>query len=284
MTSDDISGQKPQGERPSIWAIASGTLLVMILIGGSVAFAINRTSGGHDTTPTASPTLSASTPAAPRRGEGGFGIPEIDQFGRRVDIPNNPDGQLREQSTRQKRIGDHDWLTAAPAGLREQGGWQRIHGAVVPISSSDGPTRIQDGVPGGYARTPQGAALAASMSVYQVGARPGDRAVLRARMVLTSADQASFDDMIAKGKLPRQQPEVVTRALIAHDAFRIDTYADDLAIVRLAVRGTTTATERSWVTVTVPMVWYDDDWRLRGSGGQLPTEVVHDLGGWTQWS
>ncbi|WP_051407336.1 hypothetical protein [Nocardia sp. CNY236] len=273
-------GTPPQ--RISAWTVASVLLLAVIMIAASITFALRRT----ETEPTiaSSAPVTATTAPPPTTGHG-FEVPEVDLFGRRVDVPRNPAGQLRDQSASQRQPGDPQWLVAAPAGLGEPGGWQRVYGAVVPFSTSDGPTSIVDGVAGGFARTPQGAALAAAMSVNQVAARPGDRAVVAARMLLTPAEREAFDLRAASGILPAQQPDSVTRTLVAPDAFRIDSYAEDLVVLRLAAHGQRHSDgRRSWQTVTVPMVWHNGDWRVRGSGSQLPTEVVGDLTGWTVWS
>lgn len=269
-------------QRPvSVWTVASATLLALIVIAAAIAFAAHRSHTGT----TESPAVTATTSAPAAATGEGFDVPEVDAFGRRVDIPRNPAGQLRPQTGPARRPGDPDWLTAPPAGLAEPGGWQRVHGAVIPFSSSDGPTHSRDGIAAGYAHTPQGAALAAAASINQVAARPGDRAVVAARMVLTADDQKAFDAGIAAGKLPVQQPDSVTRNLVASDAFRIDSYATDLAVLRLAAPTPTEPTgARSWVTVTVGMVWHDGDWRIRGNGRQLPTATTTDLTGWTRWS
>ncbi|MGY2116576.1 hypothetical protein ACW9HR_21950 [Nocardia gipuzkoensis] len=281
MTLDD---RKPSAEtRPvNVWTVASVSLLALIIIGASIAFAVHRTDS--DTDDTGSP-VTATTSAPPAVTGEGFQVPEIDVFGRRVDLPRNPAGQLREQTSPARSPGDPDWLTAPPAGLAQAGGWQRVHGAVVPFSTSDGPTHVRDGIAASYAHTPQGAALAAAASINQVAARPGDRALVAARMVLTPADHAAFNTGIASGKLPVQQPESVTRTLVASDAFRVESYSADLAVLRLAARAPGERSGvRSWVTVTVPMVWHDGDWRIRGNGHQLPTATVTDLTGWTRWS
>ncbi|MEU5762217.1 hypothetical protein [Nocardia sp. NPDC047648] len=270
----------PEVRQVSGWTVASVALLALILIAAAIAFAAHRT---HTSTTGRDP-VAATTSAPPATGES-FDVPTVDAFGRRVDIPRNPAGQLRAQTGPVRQPSDPDWLTAPPSGLAEPGGWQRVHGAVVPFSTSDGPTRVRDGIAAGYAHTPQGAAVAAAASINQVAARPGDRALVAARMVLTAADQAAFDAGIAAGKLPVQQPESVTRALVAPDAYRIDSYATDLAVLRLAARTPTEPTgTRSWVTVTVGMVWHEGDWRLRGNGQQLPTTTTTDLTGWTRWS
>jgi hypothetical protein len=173
-------------------------------------------------------------------------------------------------------------LTAAPAGLGDKGGWQKVHGAVVPFSTSDGPTRITDGATAGYAHTPQGAVLAAAYTLNQIGARPGDSAMLNVRTVLTPEARAQFE----AGRMPMQQPDSITRFLVAPDAFKIDQYADDFCIVRLATRasGTDASEGPAWTTGPLPMVWDGNDWKLRFSGGQIGTETIHDLVGWTQWA
>ncbi len=278
----------PERRQPRIGTIVSAVLVAAILIAAAIAFAVRQTSPDPIADPHTAATPSATATPLPG-GVAGFAVPEVDIFGRRVDIPLHPDGQLREQQIPSKTSTDRDWLTAPPAGLREPGGWQWVHGVVVPFSTSDGPTWIRDGVAGGYAHTPQGAALAAAMSVYQVAARPGDRAVLAQRLALTPADQARFDAGIAAGRLPRQQPAARTRGLLAYDAFRVETYAPDLAVVRLASRSnepttTGTAAARSWISASVPMVWNGTDWMLRGNGNSLTTSQISDLSGWTSWS
>lgn len=269
---------------PSVVTIASAALIIGILVAGAIAFAINHTSDPHPTAPPSpSPTPTVLAPPDTAAPVEGFAVPEVDIFGRRVDIPANPEGVIRAQTAARRHPGDPEWLTAAPAGLREPGGWQRVHGAVVPFSTSDGPTRIDNGVAAGYAHTPQGAALAAAMSVHQVAARPGNRAVLAQRLLLSTADQARFDAGITAGRYPAQQPPQVTRALLAFDAFRIDRYDDDLAVVQLAARADDPEQGRRWITARVPMVWHAGDWRLRGSTSQLSTDLVTNLTGWTLW-
>ncbi|MBF6445542.1 hypothetical protein IU434_26415 [Nocardia farcinica] len=277
MTAAD---ERSRGSRPL--PVISAAVLILVMAVAAAAFVAHRDADENaPATPSTPRPASVATSTGPTPG---FGVPEIDQFGRRIDIPADPAGHLRPQTSPTRASADPDWLTAAPAGLGEPGGWQRVHGAVVPFSTSDGPTVVRDGVAGGYAHTPQGAALAAVMSVYQVIARPADRAVLAQRLVLTDADRARFDAGIAAGRLPQQQPASLTRSLMAHDAFRVESYAEDLAVIGLAVRVQPPHQAASWITTRVPMVWVDGDWRLRCSGEQLPTATITTLTGWTRWS
>lgn len=290
----DTATSAPRAEHLRPGWILSTTFLCLVIVAGAITFALTR-HNDHPATPAlTTPTLPPSPTATVAPGSvPGLGVPEADIFGRRVDIPTDPAGAiLTQRPETQKKPTDPDWLTAAPAGLCDRrigmtecapGGWQRIHGAVVPMSSSDGPTRIDTGVAAGYAHTPQGAALAAAYTVYEIAARPADSVLRDQRAILTDADRRQFDAAAAQGRLPAQLDEAYTRWMLAVDAFRVDSYADDYAVISLAARAAPDGDRPSWSAVAVPMVWHDGDWRVRGTGTQLPTRTVHDLAGWTTW-
>ncbi|MEU6558443.1 hypothetical protein [Nocardia nova] len=268
----------------SFGVIASAAVIALIVIVGIFMYV------GRDTsTPTSPPGArhadSAPSPAA-GSGATGFAAPDTDLFGRRVDIPNNPAGQpLPQNSSQEHGPSDSDWLTAAPTGTTEPKGWQRVFGASVPFSTSDGPTRIDDsGLAVGYSHTPQGAALAAAQITYRLNARPGDRD-LYVRQVRVSAQQiAAYDKARGSGKLPEQQPERITRYLVAPDAFQIENYADDMAIVRLAARGPVNDGKQVWAAIRLIMVWDNGDWRLKPTEARAAqSEYVDTLQGWTKW-
>jgi hypothetical protein len=261
----------------SLGIIASAAVLALIVIVGVFMYVGHGDSHGGHTAPAPAP--AAGTDAT------GFAGPEVDLFGRRVDIPNNPAGQpLPQDQSKQHKPSDQDWLTAAPAGTTDPRGWQRVYGASVPFSTSDGPTSIEDGLAVGYSHTPQGAALAAAQIAYRLNARPGGRD-LYVRQVRASAQQiAAYDQARTDGKLPDQQPERITRYLVAPDAFQIENYADDMAIVRLAARGPVTDGKQLWAAVRLVLVWDAGDWRLKPTESNATrTEYVDSLGGWTKW-
>ncbi|UGT56545.1 MULTISPECIES: hypothetical protein [Nocardia] len=262
-------------DRASFGMIASGALLALILVVGAVVY---FTSGGDAATDDAPPPAQAA-------GGTGFADPEIDVLGRRVDIPNNPAGQPLEQVPGTQRTPvDSDWLTAAPVGTNRPHGWQRVYGASVPFSTSDGPTRIQNGMAVGYARTPQGAALAAAQITYRLNARPADRALYVTQVRASTAQLAAYDSALSSDRLPEQQPEKVTRYFVASDAFKIDDYADDMAIVRLASRGPVIDGKQLYAAMRMIVVWDDGDWRLKPSTTtNTQTEYVESLAGWTKW-
>ncbi|WP_433204787.1 hypothetical protein ACQP1G_16675 [Nocardia sp. CA-107356] len=289
MTRDNTNTPAGEGRSPSsqVGLIAAATVLALIVVASVIVFA-TRHHGGSDNS-TASPTTTTTAPPAPSPdpASDGFATPTVDIFGRRVDLPTNPSGQVLAQDASQHKPTDSDWLTAVPVGLRRRGGWQQVHGAVVPFSTSDGPTHIVDGAAVGYAHTPQGAALAAAYTFYQIVARPADLAMIQVRSVLPTVDREQFDAGVRSGKVPMQMPDSITRFLVASDAFKIDQYSDDFCIVRLAMRGPASADgSPTWTTGPLPMVWASGDWKLRFpgvAGAQVPTETINDLVGWTQW-
>ncbi|AYF74382.1 hypothetical protein D7D52_11500 [Nocardia yunnanensis] len=275
--------EKEPSERDgvSFGVIASAALVAVIVIAGLVVY-FGHGSSSKPSANTADGTVPVTTSEP---GVTGFASPEVDLFGRRVDIPNNAAGQpLPQDPAKQRKATDADWLTAAPRGTTEPHGWQRVYGASVPFSTSDGPARLEDGVAVGYAHTPQGAALAAAQITYRLNARPADRE-LYVREVRVPADQlTAYDQALADQRLPKQQPEKVTRYLVASDGFQIENYADDMAIVRLAVRGPVVDNHQWWAAVRLIMVWDSGDWRLKPSTSKTSqTENVDSLAGWTRW-
>ncbi|CCF64329.1 hypothetical protein [Nocardia cyriacigeorgica] len=262
-------------DRVSFGLVASAAVLTLIVIVGVFVYL-----GGDD-----EPAGQGSVSVVEGAGAEGFAEPEVDIFGRRVDIPNNPAGQpLPQNPELQAKPSDPDWLTAAPAGTTQPRGWQRVYGASVPFSTSDGPTRIEDGLAVGYAHTPQGAALAAAQITYRLNARPAHRD-LYVRQVRASAQQiAAYDRALEADRLPEQQPESVTRYFVAPDAFKVDDYADDMAIVRLATRAQVVDGKQLWVAMRMIMVWDAGDWRLKPTTSENPpAEYIESLEGWTAW-
>lgn len=262
-------------ERVSFGAVASGAVLALIVLVGIVVYV----------TRDEDPAGAALPPVENSSGASGFATPELDVLGRRVDVPNNPAGQpLPQDTARQREPGDPDWLTGAPVGTTEPRGWQRVYGASVPFSISDGPARIENDLAVGYAHTPQGAALAAAQITYRLNARPADRDLYVTQVRVTPQQLAAYDTALAADKLPEQQPEKVTRYLVAPDAFKIDDYADDLAIVRLASRGPVIDGKQLWAALRLVMVWDGGDWRLKPTASApSQNEYLESLEGWTRW-
>lgn len=268
---------------PARWNAATliaAAVVVIIVVAATAALTTHRHHDDYATTSTdPAPTPTQTPVPAPS----GFAPPRSDPFGRRIDLPANPAGQPLPQTVPHHVATDSDWLTAAPAGTLGKGGWQQVNGVVVPYSTSDGPTQTIDGVAAGWTHTPQGAALALAWIAWQLNARPGDRALYQRG--LADPDMAAFDRINAAHTVPDQLPETETRWLLASSAFHVDSYDDDLAVVRIA---TTTAPDDAgtpqWMTAQLAAVWKGGDWRLLSPTGSTPSEAtIASLHGWTLW-
>jgi len=264
-----------------IGLIAALIVVALIIVGGLAALAVQHTSTHREAAnaPRAVPAVGGNNSTAT-----GFAVPVTDVFGRRVDVPRNPAGQPLPQTAAQHTAADPGWLTAPPV-LPAQGGWQRVAGASVPFSSSDGPTTIGDGVASGWAHTPQGAALAAVYAGYELNARPGDRAVHTHLIENPPGALSAFDTDKAAGRIPNLLPDTVTRYLTAPDAFRIDSYADDMTVVEIATRATDEDGTPAWTATQIVMVWDRGDWRLQPPPGGIPPQHPASslTGGWITW-
>lgn len=273
---------EPDRSSYSFGLIASAAVIALVVVAGLVVF-LTGSVGKHNA---GGPAAGAGGPAGSVVSNAtGFAAPEVDVYGRRVDIPNNPAGQpLQQDPSLQHKPTDRDWLTAAPTGTTSPYGWQRVFGVSVPFSTSDGPTRLENGLAVGYAHTPQGAVLAAAQISYRLNARPADKQLVQ-QQLRTEPDQLeAYDQAVDNGKLPEQEPEQVTKYLVAPDAFQVENYADDMAIVRLAMRGESVDGQQTWAAVRLIVVWDAGDWRLKSSTSDIAqTEYINTLVGWTPW-
>lgn len=184
--------------------------------------------------------------------------PGTDLFGNRLEVPGAESGVAVPQDiTARPDPGKPDYLSTAPAGLRWQRGWS---GAALPISSSDGPTTIRDGIATGFARTPQGAALAAADALARALAAPEPvwQQVVRDRYY---GGGTPLLDRFARS---RERTPDAGRYVVVPDGVRVRPgYRDDLAVVEFAARD-----DLGYRVATWPMAWIDGDWRVR-----VPAEI-----------
>ncbi|MBF6332077.1 hypothetical protein [Nocardia transvalensis] len=221
-------------------------------------------------------------------GAAGFGTATTDMFGRRVDVPNNPAGQVLPQDpAKQRKPSDSDWSTAAPSPVSGEGIWQRIFdGPVVRFSSSDGPSRIEGKAATGFAHTPQGAALAAEQNYWRTNANPTDRDLLLRLVAVTPEYLDRYDRLVAAGKVSPRLPDKLTPLLYASDAFRINSYTDDHAVVEFARKAREVIDgQPTWVGMRLAVVWRDGDWKLTAvdSEQQVRIDSLRSIEGWTTW-
>ncbi len=258
--------------------------LVVVALAVTVTLWSTRHGSRSAVSSSTTPVPMASTVTA--TGAPSFTAVETDSFGHRVDVPVHPAGEALPQAGRQHRATDPDWLTGAPGGTDRPGGWQRVYnGPIIPFSTTDGPVAVQNDVPVGFSHTPQGAALAAEQIYWRISARPIDRALWQRLVELTATEQADRDRKIAEGKLPDRLPDKARPLLYASDAFRIESYTDDLVVLRIARKtGAFLHGGKSWVAMRLTAVWRDGDWKLKsGLGEEQPLETIDSIEGWTRW-
>ncbi|MFE9324170.1 hypothetical protein ACIHDR_11655 [Nocardia sp. NPDC052278] len=207
--------------------------------------------------------------------------PTTDLFGNRLEVPHDESGVVLAQipSDRADRTRPY-YLTTAPARMQWQRGWG---GAALPVSGSDGPARIQDGIATGFAHTPQGAALAAADALARALAAPEAvwQKVVRERYF--GGGQALLDRFARS----RERTHDAARYVVVPDGVRIQPgYRDDLAIVQFANRDNLGYTISTW-----PMAWIDGDWRVRVPdnietlwGPGTSTTTLTEFGSWKSMS
>ncbi|MGO4613033.1 hypothetical protein AB4305_03655 [Nocardia sp. 2YAB30] len=179
--------------------------------------------------------------------------PTTDLFGNRLEVPHDESGvALPQDATTRPDPTRGDYLSTAPARMQWQRGWG---GAALPVSGSDGPTRIHQGIATGFARTPQGAALAALDAVGRALAAPEGiwQHVVRDRYY--GGGQALLDRFARS----RERTLDAARYVVVPDGIRIQPgYRDDLAVVQVASHD-----DGGYSISTWPMAWIDGDWRVR---------------------
>ncbi|MEV6334919.1 hypothetical protein AB0M12_09415 [Nocardia vinacea] len=280
-------GSGPAGKRSPLAMLGVGALLaVVVAVAVTVVAMRDNAAGGDQVSKTGTSSGGVPVSASTTAGPAGFSGSDVDSFGHHFDIPNNPAGQPLSESVAPRQPADADWLSGAPGGTGQQGGWQRVYsGPVIPFSTTDGPTRIDNDIPTGFTRTPQGAALAAEQIYWRTVARPTDPALWQQLVILSDQEQADRDRKIADGKIPNELPDNIRPLLFASDAFRIESYGDDFAVVRIA-RKTRDFLHggRSWVAMRLNVLWRDGGWKLKSSTSDAqPLETIDSIDGWTKW-
>jgi hypothetical protein len=168
--------------------------------------------------------------------------------------------------------------------------WQRVNGFPLPFSTSDGPTSVsQDGVPEGFARTPQGAVMAV-WQIYQRagwGNREQTTALLAHRAVITPQSQATADRMLGPD---RDSIEVVRQQMPLNMsdvpvAVKISNYDTDYANIQIAVPlPAGRADGATATTIAFDVLWREGTWKwVVPNDGVETGATVSNLIGWSQW-
>jgi hypothetical protein len=166
-------------------------------------------------------------------------------------------------------------LTAAPEGVT----WELFQGVALPVSRTDGPTRVDGPVHGGFSRTPTGALLAASQIRVRALATPGVENLLRV-----------VDEQFAPGPGKTAYRNLISNVTdtapplggyTQYVGFRYLSYSPEVAVISLASRGNSGVLRASTNTVR----WLDGDWRLeKPADAQEPSQVLQDRSGYVAWA
>ncbi|MEZ2122978.1 hypothetical protein QWU44_11420, partial [Corynebacterium sp. CCM 9203] len=206
-----------------------------------------------------------------------------DLVGRRVVYPTNPLGDLLPDDGTALHEGDRGWLTKVPVIE-----WQRLregdptHYPVdLPFTASDGPWRMIHGVPAGYSRTPQGAALAAIWAANFL-VFPHDGAVNMLHAYGSIEQQKILDDFTPN----EEQKEAAaaydgTSVFLIPRAYRIMHYDGNHALVQLATgrRNTMKVVEMSLTWDDTQKTWHGSSNEFFADAGKVTTS---ELGEWVR--
>jgi hypothetical protein len=281
-------GSGPKRKRSPLPLLGVGAALAVLIAVVVTLGAVRNNAAGADPVSPTGPTSGSVPVSGSALGPAGFGDPKVDIFGRRVDVPNDPAGVALEQNPALRpQQGAPAWLTAMPVPASGEGVWQRVFdGPVVRFSASDGPARIDGRAAVGFAHTPQGAALAAEQIYWRTNANPRDRDLLVRLVEVTPQYLAEYDRLMAEGKVSDRLPDKLRPLLFASDAFRIESYTEDSAIIQFARKAREKVDgQPTWVGMRTAVVWRDGDWKLTTVSGeqQVQIESLRNIEGWTQW-
>ncbi len=267
-------------------------LLIGTIILGAIYAAVSSDDDGDTPTPafpqgTGQPTAQSAPPATvPARSI--LRNPTTDLHGRRIETPTNPLGQVLRrppQRHRTPRSPIPTLGTGSPRGLM----WQRINGAPLPFSTSDGPTTISSaGVPAGFSHTPQGAVLAA-WQIYQRagwGTLEQTTSVLDQHTIITPESQPVADRMInGRDQIEAIRPQLPAGMFDVPVAVKVANYDADYAHIQVAIPATPNRSDGVVAsTIALDVVWRDNTWKwVVPNDGVNPGSSVTSLSGWSQW-
>ncbi|MBY8858606.1 hypothetical protein K7711_19160 [Nocardia sp. CA2R105] len=202
--------------------------------------------------------------------------PTTDVYGNRLDVTDDAGRAMPQSSAGRADPHSLDYLTAAPAGID----WQRIWGAAAaPVSVSDGPAQIHDGLASGFADTPQGAALAACDAIARALAAPEGIWQSAVRERYFGGGQPLLDRFAASRT---GTPDAAQYVTVPEGIRILPGYRPDFAVVQIAVR-----TRDSFAYGTWPMIWNNADWRVRVPDNidtlWQPAVPLDTLVGFGQW-
>lgn len=251
--------------KPQWGIIISGILLVVILIASGVAVVGWIGSNSSDAT-----TLEDSGIVRDERRT------IRDQVGRTVYTPVNPAGDVFERDE-----PDEDALVSFTS--RPDVEWQRLSGQTersasrdYPFSAVAGPWKVTDGVAHGFARTPQGAALA-GIHMLNGLAQGGVEAAKVSRQFVDDPVTVEMAEFMIANPDGTQLPEMPWSNVFV--AYSILDYDGDTSRVRYGL-----ADGENFASWDVEVHWADDEWKMHADSVADTTEPVSEsqIRSWVQ--
>lgn len=247
MSLDDETQRSPF-RRPG-W-IAAAVVVGMLIVAGVVVWIVGAFSSSDDPGPAPKPSGSATSAPIPSEGaEGGSSVCGLD--------PVEMSGTLDQAPTTS---------------------WDYAGTTSFPVSEEFGPSSSTDsGIRMCFARTPEGAALAASVGMgYLMNPdtiQPWREYALAAGPI---RDQVLSD--------PPAPAEVTSEIRSAVTAFRLLSYDGDSARVDVGVTVTGNG-QTAYMSVVMPLVWQDGDWKVNYSESDLTQRPAQlpNLAGYIYW-
>lgn len=197
---------------------------------------------------------------------------------RPVWTPRNHDGDLPKKESLKQGMDRCDKGEVSLEGKTQQ---QYVNARYLVVNDQAGPSRMEKGVPRGYAHSPQGAAVAAmnlfGYGIYAQGDGVGEEVD---KELWSTSKKAQEDRKFFRLDSYDQEARQESRALLQSgaDSFKINTCSPNLVVVEVAfktpkvsdsVRGPEDTVGR------VPLFWRDGDWKPDFSGSADKQMTVH---------
>jgi hypothetical protein len=170
--------------------------------------------------------------------------------------------------------------------------WQAFHGVRLPLSESDGPRHLDGDLAAGFARTEQGALLAALHIAVRANAQWGpsvfeptiERQVVGPdKQALLDATRRLYEQSRIEAGLPDGAP--LGEAFVVYEAYRWESFTPQAATVDIVSAGPNTTGGTVRASTRIQVRWHDGDWRvvapLGGDWGNTAVQVK-SLDGYTR--
>ena len=274
-------------KHPYTWvAIVVVIVLVTVVLAATLG---HRSQSGTPSATQPSTATAVPSTSLPSGSDGTYAGSGLDSLGHGYRIPVNAAGHALPQSARPSSSTLTSPL-AAPQGLE----WQRVYGAPVPFSTSDGPREVHsDGTVSGFSHTPQGAALASWQYFTRLMVAPPD-----VRKAVLAQSTSNGSDRSLTSKLPdySSYSDAGSSAVVpAGVKIAADKYTPTTAFVVWALGPLPAPDEHptdsgyAYTEQRIGVVWQDGDWKLNlGDWATDDTlnwfDTVDAASGWSTWT